>query len=475
MAFLLKIVSSALALLNQIALARILGANGVGEVLLAISVFKISVLIAKFGMEETMMRFVPVYIDQKDAQKLKGTIYFALKLCTVISIIFVFLILLLSKVIAINFFHSTMLLKLLPVIALAIPAGVIRDVIAGILKGYKDVYKALLPENLISPFFRLAIFLFLTLKGVSSLYAIIAFVAGEMLAMSISIKFLLQRLTAVRSAKSQYERMRVLKVAYTIIFASMSMVLFSHTDLWILGMITTTTSVGIYGIAAKLVFFVYFPMIAFGSILPPIFSSTHASGDFDELNKVMRKSIRWIFNITMPIILFLVLEGRFILRKFYGPDFESGYIVLLVLAAAYLIATSTGHVGFFLQMTGQHKVFMKINLFFLLLNVISNIILVTFFGMIGAAVTTAFCIGMMQIICAIIIYKRFSIISLPDGYSFDVYFVIAVSIIYSIFTYAEISIGPHLLLVVALMVYLWKSLKNDDIPWRILLDKYRQS
>jgi O-antigen/teichoic acid export membrane protein len=269
--------------------------------------------------------------------------------------------------------------------------------------------------------------------------------------------------------------MRVLKVAYTIIFASMSMVLFSHTDLWILGMLTTTKSVGIYGIAAKLVFLVYFPMIAFGSILPPIFSSAYASGDFDELNRVMRKGTCWIFNITMPIILFMVLEGKFVLRYFYGPDFETGYAVLLVLAAAYLIATSTGHVGFFMQMTGQHKAFMKINIFFLFLNVILNIILVTFFGMIGAAVTTAFCIVMVQIMCALIIYNRFSIISLPYGFSFDVYFVIAVSIIYSIFTYAEISIGPHLLLVVALMVYLWKSLKNNYIPWRMLLDKYRQS
>jgi O-antigen/teichoic acid export membrane protein len=473
-AFSIKVASAALALLNQIVLARILGANGVGEVLLAISVVKVSTQISKFGMEETLMRFIPVYVDQKDPRRLKGTIYFALKICIVISIIFVFLILLLSKFIAINLFHSTMLLKLLPVIAVAIPAGVIRDVIGGILKGYKDTYKALLPENLISPLFRLAVFLFLTLIGVSSFYAVIAFITGEILSMILSIRFLSQRLAAVRDAKKQCENRRVLKVAYTIILASFSMFLFSQTDILIIGMLKTTQTVGIYGIAAKLVFLGNFPSYAFGTIMPPIFSSAYASGDFDELNRVARKSIRWILSMAIPIILLLVLEGKFVLRYFYGPEFEAGYTVLLVLTAAYLISTSAGIVGLFLQMTGQHKVFMKLNIFFLLLNVILNIILVTFFGMLGAAVATAFCIVMLQFMCAIIIYKRFSIVSLPDGYRFDVYFVIAVSSLYSIFTYAEISIGPHLLLVGALTVYLWKSLKNDDIPWRIFLAKNRK-
>jgi O-antigen/teichoic acid export membrane protein len=474
-AFTLKVVSSALALLNQIVLARILGANGVGEVLLAISVIKVSVQIAKFGMEETLMRFVPVYIDQKDTPRLKGTIYFALKFCFVISVIFVCIVLLLSKFIAINLFHSPMLLKLLPVIALAIPAGVIRDVIGGILKGYKDAYKALFPESFVSPIFRLAIFLLLTLKGVSSLYAVIGFITGEILAMSVSIKFLMQKLTTVKSVKSQYENIRVLKVAYTIIFASISMFLFTQTDLWILGMLTTTKTVGIYGIASKLVFLVYFPMFAFGVIMPPIFASTYASGDHNELNSVMRKSTRWILSMAMPIILLLVLEGKFVLRFFYGQEFETGYSVLIILTIAHLISTSTGLVGLFLQMTGQHKVYMRLNILFLIFNVILNLIMVSNFGMIGAAIATAFCAALLEVICTLIIYKRFLILSLPDGFKFDIYFVIVVTILYSIFVYAEIDIASHFLFIGALIIYLWKSFINHDIPWRLLLARYKES
>jgi O-antigen/teichoic acid export membrane protein len=474
-AFTMKVASAALALINQIVLARILGANGVGEVLLALGVIRVSTQVAKFGMEETLMRFVPVYIDQKDPALLKGAIYFALKFCLVTSAIFVCLVLILSKFIAINIFHSTMLLKLLPVAALAIPAAVIRDVIGGILKGYKDAYKALLPESLVSPVLRLIIFLLLTLKGISSFYAIIAFITGEILAMMLSIRFLSSKLVSVRFTEKQYEVRRLLKVAYTIIFASISMFLFTQTDVLIIGALMTTKTVGIYGIAAKLVFLVYFPAYAFGTIMPPIFSSTYASGDYSELKRVTRNSIRWILSMAMPIILLLVLEGRFLLRHLYGLEFEAGYMVLIILTAAYMISTSTGIVGLFLQMTGQHKVFMKLNILFLLLNAVLNVILVVHFGMLGAAVATAFCIVMLQMICAVIIYRRFSIVSLPDGLKFDILFVVAVGALYIMLGRAGYYAGHHILLLISLGIYLWKSLASGDIPWRLLFDKFRGS
>ena len=92
-AFILKISSTVLGFLNQVILARILGAGGVGEVILAVTVVRISIQIAKFGMEETMTKFIPLYIDRKDDAKLKGTILFAIKFCLFFSVIFMLFVL----------------------------------------------------------------------------------------------------------------------------------------------------------------------------------------------------------------------------------------------------------------------------------------------------------------------------------------------------------------------------------------------
>ncbi len=473
-AFLLKIFATALGFINQIILARILGAGGIGEVILALTVVRISVHIAKFGMEETMMKFVSLYIDKKDNIHLKGTIFFSVKFCLLFSIVFVTFILLLSKFISINIFHAEGLLKLLPIVIVAIPALVIRDVIGSILRGYKDILRALIPESFVSPFLRLVIFLFLMLKGVGPVDAIVAFVAGEIVAVIMSIIFLQKRVRGLRHIERKCEKRKILDMSYTIIFTTMAILLFTDADRVVLGYFTSTETVGVYGIAAKLIILIYFPVLAFNAIIPPLISSIYSSGDIQELRRVVRESTRWILSMAMPIILILILEGKTILKYAYGPEFESGYVVLLILTAGQLVKAGTGLVGIILQMTGHHKIYMKINIIWGIINIVLNVLLVPRFGMIGAALATAICLSMIDISCIILIHKRLSIITLAKGLSFDIVFISIVIAIYLLINQMNYSLGQHLLLIIALTIYLWKSISHNDIPWKLLLVKYKE-
>ncbi len=470
-AFGLKIGNTILGFLNQIILARLLGAGGFGEVVLAVTVVRISAQIAKFGMEETMMKFIPLYVDQNDPARLRGTISFAIRFCLFFSIAFMLLILAASRFIAIDIFHAEGLLKLMPVIVIAIPAWVMRDVIAGILKGHKDALRALIPESLISPFFKIVVFLLLTLKGIAPLYAVIAFVAGEVLAVIASVIFLQNKIRALKPVEKQCDKKEVLDVAYTIIFTGMSILLYTQADIWILGMFTTTETVGIYGVAAKMVILVYFPMVAVGSVIPSLISSIHFSGDLQELRRVVRESTRWILSIAMPIILILLIEGKYILRYCYGSEFEAGYIVLVILTIGQMIKAGSGMVGALFQMTGEHKVYMKINIIFGILNIILNLVFVPRYGMLGAAAATSFCLAMVDIISIFVIHKRLSVLTLAKGLNFDLLFIVVVSVIYVLLIQSNSYILQHILLFVALTVYLLKSVYNHDIPWQLLSGK----
>ncbi len=472
-AFLLKISSTILGFLNQVILARILGAGGLGEVLLALSVVNISAQIAKFGMEETMMRFIPFYLGQKDNERLKGTIYFALKLSFLFSIIFVSLIMLFSKFIAVNIFHSEGLSRLLPFAAVIILISVLNGVIGGIMKSFKETVKALLPQFFISPLLRIVIFLYLSIKVSDPLYAIVAFVTGELLALIISITFLRQKTREIKTVNRNSEYKKIISVAYTMIVTGFGVYLFTQADLWIVGMLTSTEKVGIYGVTAKLAALIAFPLGAFSAIIPPLISSMHASGDLDELRRLVRESSRWIFSTAMPIILILILEGNFILKHFFGEKFVSGYTSLLILLIGQVINVGSGLVGYFLQMTGGHKWYMKIIIFFSITNIILNFLLVPRFGINGAALSTAFCLAMINIVSVFVVYKKMSVVTLARGLGFDALLCSAVVLLYFFFRYNSFDAGYHILLFVSLTVYIWKSLVKNDIPWRILLTKYR--
>jgi O-antigen/teichoic acid export membrane protein len=271
--------------------------------------------------------------------------------------------------------------------------------------------------------------------------------------------------------KAKYENKKVLDVAYTIIFTSMSILLYTQADIWILGMFTSTESVGIYGIAAKLVILVYFPMVAFGAVIPSLISSIHFSGDLQELRRVVRESTRWILSIAMPIILILLLEGNYILHYCYGAEFEAGYIVLVILTIGQMIKAGSGMVGILFQMTGGHKIYMKVNIIWGILNVALNLLLIPRYGMLGAAGATAVCLSMVDVISIYLIYKRLEVITLAKGLMFDIVFMALVAAAYGLLKYIDLQVGLHVLLFVSLTVYLLKSVYNHDIPWQLLFGK----
>ncbi len=472
-AFLLRISATALNFLNQVILARILGASGIGEVFLVLTVVNISAILAKFGMEGTMMRFIPLYIEKNDKAKLKGTIYFALKFSLLISIIIVSLVLIFTNYISISVFHSKGLLKLLPIAAIAIPVIAIRGIVTGILKAYKDTYKALLPELFILPSIRIGIFLILCLHGSLPLYAIIAFIAGETFAMFLSILFLLAKIKKIGHTELLSENKGILSMSATMLLTGFSMFLFAGADLWIVGMFTSTEAVGIYGIAVKLASLVFFSMLAFETIIPALISSIFVSGNKHELNRIVSESTRWILSLAFPISLILILEGKIILEHVYGMTFGSGYTVLVILSIGQLIKAGSGMVGILLQMTGEHKTYMKITVFWGGVNVALNIVLVPYFGIIGAALSTAFCMSMLNVVSVFTAFNRLSVLTLAKGIKFDVLFAAAVAILYFLCSFSNFNLGYHFLLIGSLIIYSWKSIANDDLPWRLLLAKSR--
>ncbi len=472
-AFILQVLSTAFGFLNTILLAKILGVGGTGEVFLAISVLNVCALLAGFGMQAAMMRFVPFYIEKREGAKLKGVIYFVLKFCFLLSVIFAALILLLSRFISIDLFHSVGLLKLLPITALILPLYVLNDVMRGILKGYKDTFRALLPHLVITPLLKIIVFLLLSLKGGSPIYAIVALLLGEIFAILFSIMFLFGRMDKLKPLYRWSEYKKVLGTASTMIFTGFSVFLFTQADLWIVGMFISTESVGIYGVVARLVTLIAFSLGAFSTIIPPIMSAVHTSGDRSELQKLVSKSTRWILSISMPIVLIFIFEGNFILKYAYSEKFADGYLALVILCIGQLINAGSGLVGWLLQMTGAHKTFMKITIFWGIINVILNIILVPHFGIIGAALSTAFCLSMVNIVSVWVIHNKFSILTLAKGLRFDVVFSIAVACLYFLLFYKNLYHGYHILLIIALIVYIWKSIANGDLPLRYLLARYK--
>ena len=115
--------------------------------------------------------------------------------------------------------------------------------------------------------------------------------------------------------------------------------------------------------------------------------------------------------MLISLIFFIVL-GKYILQL-WGNEFTEAYIVLIILSFGQLFNIGTGGVAQLLIMTGLHKLHTYITVGFMFLYVILNYVLISYWGMIGAAIANAFTFIAMNIFRIVIVKRKLGILTLP--------------------------------------------------------------
>ena len=82
----------------------------------------------------------------------------------------------------------------------------------------------------------------------------------------------------------------------------------------------------------------------------------------------------------------------------------------MFLALGQLLNIFSGPVGLLLNMSGHQKAVMKVILFVLVFALIANIVLISYFGIIGAAIATASSIGIKNLWLLILSKRKLGII-----------------------------------------------------------------
>ena len=96
-------------------------------------------------------------------------------------------------------------------------------------------------------------------------------------------------------------------------------------------------------------------------------------------------SSKMIFYGSLIISIFLIVLSSVILA-FFGSEFVSGKYILIILVFGQIINSITGSVGIFLSMTGNEKVLRNILVISTFAVLIAYIIVMPFFGSLGAAI-----------------------------------------------------------------------------------------
>jgi len=183
------------------------------------------------------------------------------------------------------------------------------------------------------------------------------------------------------------------------------------TDNLILGIFRSEEEVGMYDTAFKIAAASAIVLLAMNAIQAPSFAELHSKGDNKRLKNYVFNSTRLIFYATLPITLLILIFPVQILSIF-GPAFSYAWPALCIMAIGNFVNCITGSVGILLQMTGHQRSYNKIITSTAIGSIALNILLIPYWGITGAAISSAIAKIFQNLASVIYAYRKMNIVSI---------------------------------------------------------------
>jgi len=193
----------------------------------------------------------------------------------------------------------------------------------------------------------------------------------------------------------------IVRTSFPMTVSFLSLLIMQSVDVLILKSYFNYEIIAYYGVVIKISTLTGIVLLSTNAMIAPHISELYFSNQFEKLHTLINKSIKINFILTVPIILFLVCFSEFIL-SFFGENYIIAKHTLIIVLVGQIANAMSGSVGIYLNMTGRQKVFQKILLVALVLNVILNLILIPKYDMIGAAISTAISLVFLELLFGIL-------------------------------------------------------------------------
>jgi O-antigen/teichoic acid export membrane protein len=185
-------------------------------------------------------------------------------------------------------------------------------------------------------------------------------------------------------------------------------------DLWVLGFFGSKTDVAIYGAAQRLTLLLLFIMSSINLVIPPALATAYKQGNIKNLQWMTRATATAGVLFALPFTLVFALFPKTILGTIYGPIFEAGAVVLVILAIGRFSGAASGNRIQLLQMTGHHGLITKNSIVFMFISVALCLALVEEFGAEGVAAGSAISMIARNIVLAYYCRKLVGVSTFPS-------------------------------------------------------------
>lgn len=390
-----KIIALGITLATQVLMVRYLSKADFGAWGFALAIVAFFQTICTLGLARSLTRFLPIYHEKEEFDKLFGTIVLTVGTIILMSIVIISAVYLAPDLISRLIVGEEQPVILLLIMIFLVPVEAIDGVFEGLFASFISPKVIFIRKFILGPVLRLAVVVLLVSMGSSVSFVAYGYLIASVLGVCLYIgafKRLMreQQLTSHLSwDKVQIPFKEVFAFTLPLMTSDLLTVLMHTSDVIMLGYFHDSTEIASYQAVLPAARINVMVMTSFGYLFTPIAARLFAQNDSDGIEKLYWRTAIWLAVLSFPMFALTFSLGESVTPLLYGERYADSWPYLSMLGFAYYFNAALGFNGLTLKVIGKVRYIMYINLATALLNICANLLLIPAYGAMGAAIATA--------------------------------------------------------------------------------------
>ena len=367
------------------------GTDAYGLFSIGLAILSIATVASLLGLANGIERYAAYYHGKNEPEKVRGTIITSFKISLALSLVIGTLLFIFAEQLATSLFNKPETAIVIQFMALALPAATLSELCFSTMKALKQIKYAVLSKNVLDSLFKIILAaiptaMSLGILGLSVGYAIATFITFLTLFYFLDKKvFSITSRTAIKISVTR----ELVVFSAPLVLVSIISSSFFIIDTIALGILKNATEVGIYNAAAPTATLLLIVPTALLSLFLPLIAGEYAKENKEQIISAYRTVSKWILLVNLPVLFGIILFSHTIILTFFGSDYASATVPLIILSAGYFV------LSFFwtsLYLLSMLKKSMHIMIFAIAnagINLALAFLLIPEHGLIGAATSTA--------------------------------------------------------------------------------------
>ena len=359
-------------------IARVLQVDNIGKINFASSVIGYFLIFSRLGINDLAVRDGAKLKDTEEFPQFCNEIFTLNLLATGISYVALFVCIVASP--KLQEYWILLLIQSLSMIFSTVGREWLYSV-------YEDYLYITIRSIVFQVLSLIALFAFVHKEEDYIIYAIISVIATSGANVVNLIKS--QKLVPIRIKLTKYSK-KLIRPIFTFFAATVSVSIFTNSDMILLGIMCSDYNVGIYTTAVK-IFNILLSLLvsAIFTSLPRISSLTVRERDREELILTVKEVNDLLITISMPIAVGVIMMSPEIVLIFGGAEYSAAIFPLRILAVGFFCNVLSAYWGECILLPfGRENIVLAGSVISAMVNIVLNILLIPIWQENAAAITT---------------------------------------------------------------------------------------